>query len=519
VIKGRALILGSVSIGLFLAALDAYVVVTLLPRMMGDLGLSAERIERATPVLTGFLLGYIVTMPISGAVSDAYGRGRVYLACLGIFALGSALTATAGLTTFAGEGPGGLPWLVAGRVLQGLGGGALVPVALALAADLYPAGERAVAIGAVAALQEIGSVLGPLYGAALATLAAGIGGWRAVFWVNLPLALICAAVFVRAGRRGRASVDAGAVGERATVDWVGAALLGGGLGLLVLALYPDDPAHRATGPWFVPAGVVAIIVLGMYVRHQLSGRHRLVSMELVRSRVFLGANLTNLLVGAALMVALVDVPILARAVFGLDQLGAALLLGRFMLAIPVGALAGGWLARRVGYAMTSVAGLAAAAAAFVAMSAWSAQELGRRPAGLPSADLTLALCGLGFGLVIAPVASAILDSSRRSEHGVASSAVVLARTTGMLLGLSALTAFGLHRFFQLFAQGPPLRLEPGSPDFNAQLAEIEARTRSALLAEYHEIFLITAGICVLAALVAAWSLRGGSAAEPGAQAT
>jgi hypothetical protein len=117
--------------------------------------------------------------------------------------------------------------------------------------------------------------------------------------------------------------------------------------------------------------------------------------------------------------------------------------------------------------------------------------------------------------VIAPVAAAILDSSQRSEHGVASSAVVLARTTGMLLGLSALTAFGLHRFFQLFAQGPTLRLVPGSPDFNAQVAAIEARTRSALLAEYHEIFLITAAVCVLAALVAAWSLRLRPAAPAG----
>jgi MFS family permease len=179
VTRHRQLVLAVVAAGLFVAALDTYVVVTLLPRMMFDLALPIDRIEQATPIITGFLVGYIVTMPLMGAISDTYGRGRVYLVSLAVFALGSLLTATAGLATIPSEPLAGLPWLVAGRVLQGLGGGAMVPVALALAADLYPVGRRAVALGAIAAVQETGSVLGPLYGAALAGAAAGLGGWRA----------------------------------------------------------------------------------------------------------------------------------------------------------------------------------------------------------------------------------------------------------------------------------------------------------------------------------------------------
>src|SRR5207302_2477342 len=135
------------------AALDTYVVVTLLPRMMFDLVLPLDRLEQATPVITGFLVGYIVAMPLVGALSDIHGRGRVYLASLALFGLGSLLTATAGLTTFPSEDLARLPWLVGGRVLQGLGGGALVPVALALAADLYPVGARALPLGAIAAAQ------------------------------------------------------------------------------------------------------------------------------------------------------------------------------------------------------------------------------------------------------------------------------------------------------------------------------------------------------------------------------
>ena len=513
------LLLGLVAAGLFLAALDTYVVVTVLPRMMFDLLVPIDRIEQATPVITGFLLGYIVTMPVLGAVSDRYGRGRVYLASLGIFALGSLMTATAGLTSFPNESLAGLPWLVAGRVFQGLGGGALVPVALALAADLYPVGRRSLPLGVISALQETGSVLGPLYGALVAGAAAGFGGWRAIFWINLPLALLCALGFLAVARGGARRAAAGAVpapaavrGPARGVDWLGGLLLGGGLGLLVLALYPDDPERHAVGSLFLPLGVAALVALGFYVLRQARGRDPLIPPALLRNRVFIGANLTNLLVGVGLMVALVDVPIVARAVFGQDELGGALLLSRFMVAIPVGAVAGGWLSPRLGYRLTAVLGLAAAAAGFWRMSLWQADELSRQTSGIPDTLVTLVLCGLGFGIVIAPVAAAILDRSGDREHGLASSLVVLARTVGMLLGLSGLAAFGIHRFYQLFDAGSVV-LNPGA-DLAQQAASIQARLVTALLQEYHEIFSIAAGICVLAAVVAAVTLEGGGHRRP-----
>src|SRR5579864_2503022 len=154
--------------------------------MMGDVGLTIERLEQATPIITGFLAGYVVAMPLLGAYSDARGRVPVYVACIAAFAVGSVMTASAGLWPFAG-----LPWLVAGRFIQGLGGGGLVPLSLALAADLYRDRARTFALGSVAALQEAGSVFGPLYGATLAAAASAFGDWRFVFWLNVPLAAIC----------------------------------------------------------------------------------------------------------------------------------------------------------------------------------------------------------------------------------------------------------------------------------------------------------------------------------------
>jgi MFS family permease len=488
----KSALLGLAGSGLFVAALDAYVVVTLLPAMTGDVGVSIDQLDKAAPIVTGFLAGYVIAMPLLGAYSDVRGRGPVYAACMAAFAAGSVITATAGTWSFAG-----LPWLVAGRFVQGLGGGGLVPLSLALAADMYRERARTVALGSMAALQEAGSVFGPLYGATLASAAAALGGWRFVFWLNVPLAVICGAGLLAASRPAKSQP----AGVSSSIDWAGAALLGIGLGVLVLALYPDDPEHRAVNAYFVPAFAAALACLAAYGWRQLRRLEPLIPRELLRSRLFAGASLANLLVGAALMVALVDVPILGRLVFSLDQLGSGLLLTQFLVGVPAGAVAGGILAGRIGARLTATIGVVVSAAAFLQMSGWTADELALRLGPLRQADVALAACGLGFGLVIAPVTAAVLALTRQESHGLATSLVVLARTMGMLVGLSALTAFGLHRFHQIL--GTPVL---HGTDVHAQVRELETLVAAAFLQEYREIFQVAAGICVLAALTIALTL-------------
>ena len=478
--------------GLFVAALDAYVVVTLLPAMMGDVGLTIDRFEQATPILTGFLAGYVVAMPLLGAYSDARGRLPVYLACLTAFAAGSALTATAGLWPFAD-----LKWLVAGRFVQGLGGGGLVPLSLALAADLYRGRARTVALGSIAGLQEAGSVFGPIYGATLAAAATAAGGWRFVFWLNLPLAAACGAGLVAFRRR----TDMGATSTSSSVDWTSATLLGIGLGLLVLALYPDDPERRAANAMLVPAGLGAVAVLAAYGWRQLRRLEPLIPQDLLRSRGFIGATTANVLIGAALIVALVDVPILGRLVFNLDQLGSGLLLTQFLIGVPIGAVAGGLVAARIGLWTTAAVGITVSALAFIQMSGWHADELSRHWGPLRQADLALGICGLGFGLVIAPLTAGVLALTRAQSHGLATSLVVLGRTIGMLVGLSALTAFGLFRFRQIL--GTPAL----SGTLDHRLHELQSLVAAAFLQEYQEIFRIAAALCLAAALISAFSLR------------
>jgi MFS family permease len=131
------------------------------------------------------------------------------------------------------------------------------------------------------------------------------------------------------------------------------------------------------------------------------------------------------------------------------------------------------------------------------MSGWQAGELALRVGPFRPADIALGVCGLGFGMVIAPLTAAVLELTRAENHGLASSLVVLARVMGMLIGLSALTAFGLFRFRQIL--GTPLLTDPS---VHARVDHLARLVAAAFLQEYREIFTIAAGLCILAALVA-----------------
>ena len=194
------------AIAVALAAADTYVVVLALTDMMQGVGLGIESLQRAAPIISGFLLGYVAVLPLIGRLADLLDRQRVLLGCVAIFVVGSGVTALAV----------DLSVLVAGRVIQGIGGGGLVPATLAIVAALWPEDRRGLPLGIVGGVQELGSVLGPILGA----LILAVADWRAIFWLNAFGGIVLALLIARVGGRGRdsgrtASGEVASGGERA----------------------------------------------------------------------------------------------------------------------------------------------------------------------------------------------------------------------------------------------------------------------------------------------------------------
>ena len=560
--------------GVLLAAADTYVVVVALSSIMSGVGVGLDRLQRATPIISGFLLGYTAVLPLIGRIADLAGTAPVFAGCLAAFGAGSVVTATSHA----------LPVVVAGRAVQGLGGGGLVPVAMAMVASRWPPDERGLPLGVIGAVQELGSVIGPLYGAAIVSVAS----WRAIFWINLPVAAVLGAGFWLAGRNsdrppaGKVRRDvvgavlvvaataalivgldapsrlatsasigqiytpevAGAwaafstpivligvgllvaflgwelaapVGTKVLVglrrfpavlsrsDVPGALALAAILACIIIAFSTADPSRQVAASSAPILGPVAAVLAIAFWFRQRRARWPLIPPRAMAARPAWGALAVNLALGAALMATLIDVPVFALATVDTgSEVSAALVLLRFLIAVPIGALIGGALCKRRSVApLIAAAGMALATAAFVAMTTWSATALGGGPR--PS-DAELVVCGLGFGLAIAPVNVAVLGAVKADFHASASALAVVARTVGMLGGLSALTAIALHRFYQAQAKiGSPLTLCPPS-DPTTCPAYVNATNR-ALISELHTIFGGAAVCAALAGILALLLLR------------
>lgn len=551
------------AIAVAFAAADTYVVVLALPDMMAGVGLSIEELQRAAPLISGFLLGYVAVLPLIGRLADLLGHLPVLVGGLVVFAFGSFLTAMSW----------DLAAMVVGRFFQGLGGGALVPATLALVAALYPAERRGVPLGLVSAVQELGSVLGPLVGAAVLAVA----DWRAIFALNLVVGVVLAVAIRRLGRSDPAAAALGrprpdlialllllvagaafvllaieptalvqdltwgalyvpAAGStrwltplglvtiiatlgfvvkcglrpdvrrvlgRITgeIDLLGALLLSFALAGVILAFATADPevaVFSEQGTWYLVAGGLAL--LG-FVFHLRRAQDPIVPRGAFARTPAWGSVLISFFVGAALVAALIDVPLFARTtIYGDSQLKAALVLLEFLVALPVGAVAGGFLTRRLPAGVIAGGGMLLAAVAFVLMARWDADALRSL-----SATVVLVAGGLGFGLALAPVNAAILATTEQSMHGLTTSFTVVARMVGMLVGISALTTIGLRSYYAAQADLPSLSSVCTG---GGMCEDYQDLLIGAAIAQEHTVFAGAAVCAGIAALLSVVLLRG-----------
>ena len=493
------MVLAAVGFAVFVAADDLTVVATMLRPIIGDLGLGLpDGLDEAAWIVNAYLIAFVAVMPIAGRISDIVGRRRTFVAAYALFIIGTII-----IPTSSSLGP-----FLFGRVLTAIGGGAMVPVALAVVGDVYPENTRARALGVLGAIETLGWVWGPLYGAMLVRFLS----WQWQFWLNVPLAVIGVAV------TWRVLAEHDRPQRPSPIDWIGALLVTVFLVSLNLALLGNAEIQSVTGLDELTGGggtdlrwlyAVAVAAASAFVWHQ-----RRAGDPLINPRLFVGRNLrlallSNFVVGAALVIAMVDVPIFVNAV-EIDLERAALVAG-WVLAVLTSSMAltaylGGRLTERTWYGPPVIAGFVAATVAFAAMGfTWDGDT------SYLLISLQLAVLGAGFGLTVAPTNAAVIAGAPADQRGAAAGLVMVTRLLGFSVGLSALTAWGLARFNSL-RRGidlPPLT----DPGFESVLRDASEELTAKAIAET---FLATAAVTAIG-VGAALAMRRqppGPAAEP-----
>ncbi|MCP5095225.1 MAG: MFS transporter [Chloroflexi bacterium] len=486
-------ILAVVAFGVFVAADDLTVVSTMLRQIIFDLEIPLPAgLDQAAWIVNAYLIAYVVVMPFIGRLSDVVGRRAVYMGALVLFLAGSIWVPYAD----------SLGSFIFGRVLTALGGGAMVPVAMAVIGDVYPANKRATAMGTLGAIDTAGWVWGPLYGALLIRFLT----WRWQFYLNIPLSLIGIAL------AWWALADLPQPAHRERIDWWGTAVLTIALLALNIGLLNSGDVQSVGGfanlnetnsttnwPLFLLAGVTFALFLWIQWRlgKRPSATPPLINLNLFRLPNFSPAVLVNGIIGFGLIIAMVNVPLIIN-VLAVDVETAALLSG-YLLSGMTGAMAimsyiGGRLTERVSYRPVTLVGLLFCIAGFGLMGfSWQV--------GTPYIQMgwQLVILGIGFGLVMAPVGTAVINAAPDTQRGISASLVIVVRLTGMSIGLSALTAYGLRRFNVLRTQITLPDLPLSDPVYQQAIVDGLTEVTVQVLSET---FLVVTAVTLLALLAA-----------------
>jgi MFS family permease len=445
-------------IGVFLAGLDLIITAVALPSILVDLvdptgGSVWIELRKASWIVNGYLLAYVVTMPLAGRLADLWGARRLFIGGLTLFVVGSAL---AGASQ-------NLDQLIAARIVQGVGGGVLVPVATAAASHLFEGHDRPRALGVIGALTFLGMAAGPFVGAAIlggvhvegtverlglegGSLAAVLApAWRWIFYVNVPIGIVAIALAWAASAGWETPRRPG------RVDVIGAALFTIALatGLIGLTLLgSSDIAGLGVDPAVVSAALFAIAAVAtvLTILRDLRQETPFLEVRLFRSVSFSSAALVSLLTGYAFATAIIGGAVFVDRVLYGGPDDQRLALGALAGLTAVGALVSGFAVRVLSLRLVTLVGLVASAGALLVMFTWTASV------AIEQVALALGVFGFGFGLTVTPRSTAAVESAGRASFGIASAVVTVSRMIGMAIGLAILTAYGSTTIDRLYDQ-------------------------------------------------------------------
>ena len=415
----RPLTVVALLLGLFLSAMEMTVVSTAMPTAVGDLG----GVHLYAWVFAAYMLTATVTLPIYGKLADLYGRKPLMLLGIGLFLAGSFLCGHAG----------SMNTLILFRAIQGLGAGAIQPIAMTIVGDLFDVHQRARIQGILGAVWGVAGLIGPVLGGAIVHLLS----WRWVFYVNIPLGLACAGVLLFAYHE-----EVKRKGHR--LDFAGAALLSC---TVVLALL--GARSRAEGLGFLPAAAVA---LALFLRVERRADEPLLPLDLFSQRVMAVASGTGALVGAAMISVVTFVPLYVQSVLNGSPTDAGTAIAPIAIGWPISSTLAGRMLPRTGYRALIRGGLATTFCAALALS-----FLLRPGADLWSLRAIMFFYGLGLGFANTPLVIAVQSSVPWNRRGVATASTMFSRSIG---GTLAVGVLGAVLGAALAASGAP----PGAVD-------------------------------------------------------
>jgi EmrB/QacA subfamily drug resistance transporter len=392
--------------GLFLLMLDSTVVALALPEIRGDVGADSEALQW---VMNGYLLTIAVLVVSAGRLGDMFGRKRVFLLGIAVFAIGSVVSGAAGDAST----------LILGRVLQGVGAAPMLSLSLALVCHAFPAPEQPRALGIWAAVSAVALAIGPLAGGILIEI-----DWRVIFWMNLPVAAIGAAITFFAAPE---STDPGA-GTR--IDWAGLAALTVGVTAAVLALVQSNAWDAELTAGLALVGLVALLA---FWRIERRVREPIVDFALFRNGPYFGASAAAFALVGAYWSVMFFQPQYLQDVRGHSPIAAGLLILPITVPMIFVSPFSGRLIGRFGARRLMTAGMLFGVTGLLGLTQVGAET------SFALVLVAYLLFGIALGLVYAPMSTAAMAAMPADKVGIASGVLAMDR---VLAGAVALAAAG-----------------------------------------------------------------------------
>lgn len=400
------LVFSGLMLGMFLAALDATIVATALPTIVGDLG----GLERLSWVVTAYLLAQTVVTPLYGKFGDLYGRKTLFQVAIILFLVGSALCGLAG----------SIGQLIAFRAIQGLGAGGLVVLSQAIIADVVSPRERGRYQGYFGATFGIATVIGPLLGGAMTDHLS----WRWVFYVNIPVGV--AALLVTS-----ATLPANSRRRQVTIDWAGTFLLSAAITALVLLTTWGGNEYEWASPTILGlgVGVIALIVALIAVERRVA--EPALPLRLFRIRTVSVACAVSFVLGVAMYGSMTYLPTFLQIANGASASNSGLLLVPLLIGLVGSSMVAGQFVSRTGrYRTFPIVGMAIATLGMFLLSTLGADSPRTASAGY------MVILGIGIGFVMQILVLASQNEAEIEDLGVATSTVNFFRSVGGSVGVA-----------------------------------------------------------------------------------